>query len=173
MSDEKFMVSTAIDSTPLEKQSIDVVNELLNAQDIDKVKDLTNLFNINAAKKNAIRILKLEQLFDKVSDSMIDRFENRPGEFSNDDLLNYLNTVQNAIEKSKKNLNLVEDAQPIHIQQNNQVNISVTDTLSRDERENVKNAVDAILKIMQNDANVITVDEFTEEIVDDNSTEVC
>ena len=118
--------------------------------DVDKIKDLTHLFNVQNAKKNALRIVKLNGLLDKVSDQAIERFEKRPGEFSNKDLLDYMTVVQNSIDRSTKALNLEE--QPlIQINQNtSEVNVNLGEnSMNRESREKVLNAVNMLLKIAQ------------------------
>lgn len=52
------------------------------------------------AKKNALRVLKLNDLLDQVSDKMMERFEKRPEEFSHRDLIDYMNTVSTTIERA-------------------------------------------------------------------------
>lgn len=46
---------------------------------------------------------------------MIERFDKRPGEFSNSDLLSYLQVTQAAIDKATKSLNLVEETPLIQV----------------------------------------------------------
>lgn len=68
--------------------------------DVQKVKDLTHLFNLNMAKKNTLRVLKLNELLDKVSECMDDRFKHRSDEFSNKDLIDYMNTISSVLDKT-------------------------------------------------------------------------
>lgn len=97
-------------------------------------------------KKNALRTLKLSELLDKVSDNMTERFEKRPDEFSNKDLIDYMNVVGSTLEKSQKSLNQIEDIPPIkYNQQNTQVNINIMDGLSRESRENILEAIKSII----------------------------
>ena len=79
-----------VDLTVIDEQAVDLAQKVINETDIEKTKDLVSLFNLNAAKKNVIRILKLNGLLDSVSDTMIERFEKYPNEFSNEDLLKYM-----------------------------------------------------------------------------------
>ena len=94
-----------------------VIDLYTDENDIDKVKDLTHLFNLNQAKKNVLRVLKLNSLLDKVSDQMIERFTKQPGAFSNSDLLNYMQVTQSAIDRANKALNLVDETPAIQINQ--------------------------------------------------------
>jgi hypothetical protein len=92
-----------------------------------------------------MRVNKMNDLLDKVTDQVIERFEKRPDNFSNDDLIKYMQVTENAIDRANKNLNLVEETPAIQLMQNNQVNINIDSGLDRDGRERVMDAVRAIL----------------------------
>lgn len=128
---------------PLNDENNKLVNDILEEKDIDKLKNLTQLFNLNQAKKNAIRVLKLNSLLDMVSDQMIERFQQHPDNFSNSDLLNYLQVTQSAIDRANKSLNLVEDTPAIVV---NQVNIDSAPQFDRESRDRITQAVAAILQ---------------------------
>lgn len=141
MSEELATVST----TDLDKKTSQIAQEIINEDDVDKIKDLTHLFNLNQAKKNVLRVMKLNGLLDTVSDKIIERFDKYPDNFSSADLLNYLQVTQNAIDKANKNLNLVDDTPVIQLQQNNQVNVSIIDSFDRDSKERVMEFVKSVL----------------------------
>ena len=135
-----------IDTIPIDKQTEELAQKIINEQDIDKVKDLTALFNLNQNKKNVVRVMKLNSLLDTISDSIIDRFEKRPGEFSNEDLIKYMQVTENAIDRANKSLALVDETPAIKLQQNNQTNINLEfNTLDRESRERIADAVKALL----------------------------
>lgn len=133
-----------ISTDPLEIQTADIAKEIIESDNPDKVKDLTGLFNLTQVKKNVLRVLKLNGLLDKVSDEMVERFEAFPGAFTNVELLNYLQVVQNSIEKANKGVTQVDTTTPINMQQNN-VTINMVDGLDKDSRDRVLDAVRAIL----------------------------
>ena len=56
------------DITRVEETSDNLAQDILNTDDPKKVKDLTTLFNMNQSKKNVLRVLKLSELLDKISD---------------------------------------------------------------------------------------------------------
>lgn len=146
----------------------ELIDKIVNENDIDELKKFTQLFNVNQAKKNALRIIKLNGLLDCVSDQMMERFQKRAGEFSNKDLLDYMTVVQNAIDRANKSLNLIDETPAISI--NNNVNINVEDGFDRQSRAKITEAVQAILARIENNSelnNVIDVD-FEE----DNDEEV-
>lgn len=145
MEDKNLPIIKPLDLEPLDTQTKQIAQEILDEQDIEKVKDLTNLFNLNAQKRNVMRVIKMNDLLDKVTDQVIERFEKRPDNFSNDDLIKYMQVTENAIDRANKNLNLVEETPAIQLMQNNQVNINIDSGLDRDGRERVMDAVRAIL----------------------------
>lgn len=148
----------------------DVVNDIVEEDNIENLKKLMQLFNLNQAKKNALRVMKLNSLLDKVQDSMIDRFEKRPGEFSNTDLINYMNTVQSAVDRANKSLTLIDESPIITL---NQVNVNVNEdpVLNRESREKITNAINALMKLNLNNnedvpPNEVIVEENKEDETD-------
>ena len=93
--------------------------------------------------------MKFNGLLDTISDEMLERFEQKAGEFSNMDLLNYMQTIQSAIDRAQKSLDLVSETPAIQLNTQNNVNINVTDTLDRESKERVADAIRAILQKAQ------------------------
>lgn len=140
----------SLDVTPLDIKTQKIAQEILQEDDIDKVKDLTALFNLNAQKRNVMRIMQMNNLLDKVTDQVVERFEKNPHNFSNEDLLKYMQVTENAIDRANKNLNLVEDTPSIQLQQNNQINVFSGVELDRESRQRITDAVQSILQRMEN-----------------------
>ena len=163
---DEIVLSNNLNTEPLDSRTQKIAQEILDTEDIDKIKDLTNLFNLNTKKRNVMRVLKMTQLLDSVTDKVIERFEKPPDNFSNEDLLKYMQVTENAIDKANKNLDMVEETPAIQFQQNNQVNINIDRGLNRDSRAKVTEAVEAILKKLQNNEQVIEVENI-EEIQDE------
>ena len=157
MSEEESI--KALDVKPLDIKTKDIAQQILDTDDVDRVKDLTNLFNLNSQKRNVIRVMKMNELLDNVTDKVMERFERTPDNFSNEDLIKYMQVTENAIDRANKNLNLVSDTPPIQLQQNNQVNISIGTTLDRESREKVTDAVNMILSKYKNSQEPIILDE--------------
>lgn len=151
---------SVIDVTTLNEESKALINKIIGEVDINKTKDLTYLFNINQNKKTMVRINKLNELLDVITDQAVVRFTSRPDEISNKELIDSLKTVQDLIERGQKQVTGVTEAPLIQInQQTNEVNVGdTTKTLSRDSRERVKNAVLSLL----NGLNVQTAQEIHE-----------
>ena len=165
-------IDDLISVIPLDSQTAKVTNELIEEQDLDKVKNLTKLFNLNQAKRNAIRVMKLNSLLDKVSDQMIERFDKKPGEFSNKELLDYMSVVQSTIDRANKSIELVDQTPAIVInQQNNQVNIDNSPVLDRESRMRVVEAVKGImstLNLKNEPKQIQEISEFEENEEDSN-----
>ena len=91
--------------------------------------------------------MKFNGLLDTVSDQMLERFQKRADEFSNNDLLNYMQVVQSAIDRTQKSLDLISETPAIQLNTQNNLNINVIDGgLDRDSKERVSDAVKAILE---------------------------
>ena len=154
-----------LDITPLENKSKDLTKNIIDESSLDNVKKLLDEFNLNQTKKNAVRVIKYSALLDKVSDEMIERFNHNPDEFTNGELLQYLQGIQTALDKSNKALNNISDISQVTI---NQINIKKEEPLDRDSRRRIDNAVKAIFKLL-NENTVLNNDEQTvqdDEIID-------
>lgn len=139
---------TTVNAEDLNKESLELINQIIAEADIEKTKDLTYLFNINQNKKTMIRVDKLSGLQDNLVDQLVRRIAERPDEISNKELMEGLKIVQDIIERGQKQVAGVTETPLIQInQQTNSVNIgdSATAGLSRESRDKVKNAVAALL----------------------------
>lgn len=143
---------------PLDSKNNEIAQKILDAETVEETKDLTALFNLNSQKRNVLRVLKMNNLLDKVTDQIIERFEKNPNLFTNEDLLKYMQVTENAIDRANKNLNMVEETPPIQLLQQNQVNININQGLNRESRQRVIETVQAILNSSQNNS--------TEDIID-------
>ena len=135
-------------------ESSDIVNQIINEKDSDKLEELTKLFTLNQRKKDIARIDKLSKLLNLVDDEVAGRLVDTPESFNNDQLIKYMGTTQQTLTSLESNL----IDRPI-IQINNQKNeININDSgLNRESRQKVFDAVMAILNGTTDD-NVIDVD---------------
>jgi hypothetical protein len=142
------LLPAEIDTLPLEESSKELVRNIIKADDIDELKGLAKMFEINQAKKNALRVIKLNNLLDQVYDQAIERFEKRPYEISNKELLDYMGVVGDEIERSQETIGKIDTSTTIQInQQNNSINVNVgEDAIDRDSKERVIEAVTQLLK---------------------------
>lgn len=119
--------------------------KLLTTSDSDELKNIIDLFNLDIKKKNLVRIEALNELQDLVYEQLEARLLEKPGDFSNKDLLEYFKVFQTTIDNNSKE-NLQIDV-PMQIVQNN-VTVNVEDSeaqLSRASRAKVLDVVRSII----------------------------
>lgn len=138
-----------LNSQSLDSKNNEIAQKILDAETVEETQDLTALFNLNSQKRNVLRVLKMNNLLDKVTDQIIERFEKNPNLFTNEDLLKYMQVTESAIDRANKNLNMIEDTPSIQLLQQNQVNININDGLNRESRQRVIETVQAILNSSQ------------------------
>lgn len=176
-----------VDTSEIDGQLQELAQQVLTEQDPSKTGDLIDLFNWNISKKNVSRILKLNNLYDAVSDQMILRFATKSDQFTNSDLLDYLKAVQGAIDTSSKNLAQAEQP-PLIVQNNNtQINVNVVDTFDADAKRRIYEAIQETLNaakevapepleveaeevqdvIISEPVQVKTTDELAEEAIEE------
>lgn len=163
--DDKITTNDLIDINIIDKTSDDLSNKLINESDTDKIKNIVDLFNLNQAKKEILRVDSYNKLVDKLVDQMSLRLDKKADEFSNKDLIDYLKVISDTTDKSKKAFSTINDMPAIQI---NQVNIGDNSEkeLSRESREKVMAAINAYMKkAMQSQ------EQESEEIVIDNDGE--
>lgn len=169
MSEEKdintvdALVSLVSDNKKLDDESQSIAHELVETSDADSTKNLINKFNANLSKKDVLRLQKLNALYDKIIDQASTRFEKRPDEISNKELLDYMNSTQLQIEKHEKHLDS-SSAQPV-IQINQQNNIDInSNSLSKDEQQRVLDAVKQLLQLTKSSDIIDAQDVETKEV---------
>lgn len=127
----------------LKSDSEELEIRLLEEDNVDNIKAIIDLFNINIKKKNIIRTSKLNELQDKVYNQIDERITNSANTFSNKDLLEYFKVMQDTINKSDIDSDNVI-APNIQINQNN-LNIGVGTELTRESRQKITDAIKNIL----------------------------
>lgn len=163
---EETRVAISDATIQLDNQSKDIVSDLVSTQDPQQIQDLTALFNITNTKKNALRIMRLGELWDASSSELLKRVVENPDLHTNDDLVKYLSIAESGMERASKTLGNVDVAPIIQInQQNNTVNINDNNELSRDDRLRVIEVVNNILKKAKSEQ----LSDVTNELPD-NST---
>jgi alpha-L-arabinofuranosidase len=177
--DEQNELDEAIDfslaALPLEDAENNLMMKIIEAPTKEELQRQLDLFNINQSKKNALRIIKLNNLLTKVEDQAIVRFEKRPDQVSNKELLEYMNVVSNQIERAQKSVDSLKDTPAIHItNQQNELNINVGPKLDRDSKERVMDVISALLKQVQKEPAVIEAEiiETGKEMYETSDIEV-
>lgn len=115
---------------------------ILNASSKSELEKIVAEFNLDMAKKNLLRSEVYSDLVDKVLDEMSKRVENVPGQFSNKDLLSYMEALQAQLSKSKDdNANI-----PTIAIQQNIVNVSSPlDDFDRSSKDRMREVIRSIL----------------------------
>ena len=148
----------------LNEESAALIEKIIAESDDQKAKELTQLFNANQNKKTMVRVNKLSDLLDTITDQALTRFTQRPDEISNKELFDGLKIVQDLIERGQKQVSNAGETPLIQInQQNNEVKIDgASSNLSRDSRERVKAAVTGLLAGLANIQSTKPVQEDLE-----------
>ena len=72
-------------SESLQKKQENIAQSIAEEDNIDKVRDLTQLFNLNSAKKSVVRATKYNELLDCLTDEMELRVKNGAAAMDNDE----------------------------------------------------------------------------------------
>lgn len=157
----------------LNDESLALIEKIIAESDEQKTRDLTYLFNANQNKKTMVRVNKLSDLLDTITDQALTRFTSRPDEISNKELFDGLKIVQDLIERGQKQVSGVNETPLITVnQQNNEVNIGGAGSgLSRDSRERVKSAVLGLLDSLTAKQTEVVADAEIIEIVENSDEE--
>lgn len=147
------LTSNTLDST---------VDKMLSTNNSDTLKDLISEFNANQAKKNAVRILKYNDLLDKLSQEIEQRFENNSEEFTNNDLMTFLQSIQALIDKSNKYVNNIPES-TINFNQINITNEVKETNVNSESRRKIRFIIEQILKDNTEEEIIIEGDKDEEE----------
>lgn len=149
----------------LNEESKILIEQLIAETDEQKARDLTQLFNANQNKKTMVRVNKLSDLLDTITDQALTRFTSRPDEISNKELFDGLKVVQDLIERGQKQVSGAGETPLIQVnQQTNEVNIGNSPSnLSRDSRERVKSAVLGLLNSLSEKSIIVNASESPDE----------
>ncbi len=146
----------------------DLSNRLLIETDLEEFNKIKNLFDLNLKKKEIVRLGKLSELQELTINEMSNRLINRSDCFNNQDLLNYFKTIEDAISRGDTSLDNINTTN-IQITQN-QINMTSEDTLDRQSKQKVLEAVKAILNKANSidTSNAVEVDYTLQEKTEDN-----
>ena len=174
---DKNEVATIDSNELIRKTAEELTLSIAKAESKEELEALYQKFNINNTKKNALRITQLNNLLDQVNEQAVERFNRRPETISNKEILDYMNAIQNQIERSQRTVDGIKDMTAIQVNntQNNTVNIHVKDTdipyLSKDSRDRITDLVASILQESNTGKNedIIDITKTIEDI--ENPTE--
>ena len=115
-------------------------DKLINSKNPDEIDDIVKIFNLNLKKRELIRADIYSELQDKVTDQIGKRIEKNSDTFSNKDLLEYMTAIQNILNKQDK-----EETKIPTIAIQNNLTINQDAELSKESRDKIKDAIQAIL----------------------------
>ena len=144
----------------------EISKEIAKAENKSELDSLYDMFKINDTKKNIFRINKLNHLLDKVTDEAMARFENRPGEMSNKEVIDYMNVIQNQIERSKNTVDSIKEINAVQV--NNTVNVNINNEVSTLSRESREKIIDAIKNILTSTSNDTIIDIKSEDVQEED-----
>lgn len=147
------------------KKELSLSDKLIRTNDFDELNEIVEMFNLDLQKKNLIRGVKLSEVQDKVVDQLSMRLTERADNFSNEDLIKYLKTIQETLNKTTVT---TDDIKAPTIQINQQVNVDNVNNFNAESRKRILSAVNSImngdteeLKILQ--GNIIQGDDEEDE----------
>lgn len=138
-----------IENTEENKEQLSVKTDSLSAltkkineeEDVDKIKDLTNLFQLAMLKKEIKRTEQRSDMLDYALNEVQARLIT--GAIEDKDLAKYITVLQDGIKDTRK-MTTTEELAPINITQVN-INTEEDSGLTREERENVLQFLQSIL----------------------------
>lgn len=147
----------------------DIDNQIINSE--ISVKDLTYLFNENLIKQSMLRANRLSDLQNKVIDNLEIRIDKKPDNFTNKELLDALNVVQQTTDKNVSYINSINEKPQIQLVNNN-LNVTVeSDDISKESRDKIVDAVNSLMElIQQNSSNDNDTIEFLSDVDDETQT---
>ena len=143
-----------------EKDNV-LIDSILQEDNVDKLKDLTHLFNAYQTKRQILRVNALNDVQDALVAQMAARLQNLPNNFNNNDIAMWMKTVQQALDSTHEKIQEIDNTPTIVNQTNTQINVNVEDTLSRESREKIMDALQVILGSVNNS-------EINDVLVSDN-----
>lgn len=151
----------------------DILAKILDAPNRDELQKQFELFNINQSKKNALRIVKLNELLANVEDQAIERFKKRPDQVSNKELLEYMNVISGQIDRAQKHIDSISTAPPISLTANKtDVTINVGADLDSDSKTRVMDAVAMLLSQVKAATAQHEVTEFEDKTAESDDIEI-
>lgn len=124
----------------------EIVGDIVSVNDTEQMQRLVQIFNQSIAKKNMIRILKLNGILDKLSEEAFNRIVNHPGAIEDKDIIGYIKVIQGIIDKATESADTIKELPPINVTTNN-ISIGQTPLIPQDSKEKIIGVVEEILKL--------------------------
>ncbi len=172
-------IDDSLAQLPLATKEQEIINSIVDAPTEQELSEQFNKFNLNQVKLNALRIIKLNRLLTMAEDQAIERFEKRPDQVSNKELLEYMQVVSTQIERAQNfnrtTLDTGVGGIPVK-KPKNEININIGVAENKASRENIMGAVSALLKQIQQtrseDDEFIVVEENNMQDTQNNDSNI-
>lgn len=130
----------------------DIVSQAITSNEVDN-KDFTYLFNQELARRNMLRMLKLSNLLDNLSDEAVRRIQH--GNVSDKALVGYINAIQKLFDTSYNQINKVSELQPqIQVQKTQTNNLVIMQNpMTPESRDKVLSFINKINQWVENNPN--------------------
>ena len=143
-----------------------ILDDIVKSENVEDIKNLTQLFNLNTVKKNALRINQLNELMDLANQEALERFKKYAPFMDDKDIANYMKVFQQSLTNAQQIVNSLDEKPTIQLNIQNNINTSEP-TLSRESQEKVASTVKTILQYIKEQENKNqSVESDDYEIVD-------
>ena len=147
-----------------------ILDDIVKSESVEDIKNLTQLFNLNTVKKNALRINQLNELMDLANQEALERFKKYAPFMDDKDIANYMKVFQQSLTNAQQIVNSLDEKPTIQLNIQNNINTSEP-TLSRESQEKVASTVKTILQYIKEQENKNqSVESDDYEIVDDEES---
>lgn len=147
-----------------------ILDDIVKSESVEDIKNLTQLFNLNTVKKNALRINQLNELMDLANQEALERFKKYAPFMDDKDVANYMKVFQQSLTNAQQIVNSLDEKPTIQLNIQNNINTNET-TLSRESQEKVANTVKTILQYIEEQKNKNqSVESDDYEIIDDEDS---
>lgn len=147
-----------------------ILDDIVKSESVEDIKNLTQLFNLNTVKKNALRINQLNELMDLANQEALERFKKYAPFMDDKDVANYMKVFQQSLTNAQQIVNSLDEKPTIQLNIQNNINTNEP-TLSRESQEKVASTVKTILQYIKEQENKNqSVESDDYEIVDDKES---
>ena len=147
-----------------------ILDDIVKSESVEDIKNLTQLFNLNTVKKNALRINQLNELMDLTNQEALERFKKYAPFMDDKDIANYMKVFQQSLTNAQQIVNSLDEKPTIQLNIQNNINTSEP-TLSRESQEKVASTVKTILQYIKEQENKNqSVESDDYEIIDDEDS---
>lgn len=143
----------------VQQQDNQLITQIVNEKDPDKLKDLTHLFNIFQTKRQLLRLNALNDIQDSLIEQMSLRLKQQPHNFANSDISAWVKVIQQSLDSTANDIKGIDNLPASITQNNTQINVSVENTLSKESRDKILEVLQTILQNNSSEVDVVAEEE--------------